>query len=192
MIREAEALHRDHPVGPQSRPTRLHRAEDGTLSPLSAAVIAGGSVALAALVARPFYPDTRHPGIRRWYGDLDKPGFTPPKPAFAIVWPTIEMLLAIGGYRLLRQPSSRERTEALALLAAAVALIPGWSKIFFGERRLATSLAIIVAQLGIAAAGYVAAARRVDSAAAAAGLPLAAWLMFAIGVNEEIWRRNRV
>ena len=39
-------------------------------------------------------------------------------------------------------------------------------------------------------AGYVAAAAREDDVAAAAGVPLVAWVGFATLLAEEIWRRN--
>ena len=39
-------------------------------------------------------------------------------------------------------------------------------------------------------AGYVAAAAREDDVAAAAGVPLVAWVSFATLLAEEIWRRN--
>lgn len=40
-------------------------------------------------------------------------------------------------------------------------------------------------------AGYVAAAARVDRAAALTGVPYVAWLGFATLLAERIWERNR-
>ncbi|RYZ95062.1 MAG: tryptophan-rich sensory protein, partial [Moraxellaceae bacterium] len=39
-------------------------------------------------------PDPSHPGTRRWYNRLDKPGFTPPDAVFGAVWPLLENILA--------------------------------------------------------------------------------------------------
>lgn len=171
-----------------------HGSRDRTpragLSPLAAAAIAGGALAAAALVGRRYSPDRKHPEIRRWYRGLDKPGFTPPDPVFGLVWPALESLLAVGGYRLLREPASTERAAALALWAANVAMIGGWPKVFFGERSTRAGFGAASAQL-LAGLAYIEAARRVDGPSAAAGIPYVAWLAFADAVSEEVWRRNR-
>jgi tryptophan-rich sensory protein len=165
------------------------RRRHGGFSPLAAAAVAGGAMALSALLGRRYSPDRSHPGIERWYRELEKPSFTPPDPVFGAVWPALEVSLAAGGYRLLREPSSPDRDRALALWAVNVAMIPGWTKIFFGERSPAGGLAAAIAQLG-AGLAYVETARRVDGVAAACGAPYAAWLAFANVLAEEVWRRN--
>ena len=165
------------------------RRRHGGFAPLAAAAIAGGAMALSAFVGRRYSPDRSHPGIERWYHDLEKPSFTPPDPLFGAVWPVLEVLLATGGYRLLREPSSPDRDRALALWAVNVAMIPGWTKIFFGERSLSGGVAAAVAHLG-AGLAYVENARRVDGVAAACGVPYTAWLAFASVLAEEVWRRN--
>ena len=164
---------------------------DGRLLPLLliALAVAGGAVALSALVGRRYSPDRSHPGIDRWYHDLDKPGFTPPDPVFAAVWPVLEALLAAGGYRLLRAPNTPERNVALALWLVNVAMIGGWTKVFFGERSLTGGAVGAAAMIGTGAA-YVERASRVDDLAAAAGVPFTAWVAFATVLSEEIRRRN--
>jgi tryptophan-rich sensory protein len=158
-------------------------------SPWAALAVAGGAVALSALVGRRYSPDRSHPGIDRWYHDLDKPGFTPPDPVFAAVWPVLEALLAAGGYRLLRAPNTPERNVALALWLVNVAMIGGWTKVFFGERSLTGGAVGAAAMIGTGAA-YVERASRVDGLAAAAGVPFTAWVAFATVLGEEIRRRN--
>ena len=165
------------------------RRRHGGFSPLAAAAIAGSAIALSALIGRRYSPDRSHPGIERWYDDLEKPSFTPPDPVFGAVWPALELLLAASGYRLLREPSSPDRDRALALWAVNVAMIPGWTKIFFGERSLTGGLAAATAQLA-AGFAYMENARRVDGVAAACGVPYTAWLAFANVLAEEVWRRN--
>jgi benzodiazapine receptor len=169
--------------------SRRRRQGAGAFSPLAALAIAGGAVALSAFVGRRYSPDRSHPGIDRWYHDLDKPGFTPPDPVFGAVWPVLEALLAAGGYRLLRAPNTPERNVALALWLVNVAMIGGWTKVFFGERSLTGGAVGAAAMIGTGAA-YVERASRVDGLAAAAGVPFTAWVAFATVLSEEIRQRN--
>ena len=165
------------------------RRSAGAFSALAALAIAGGAVALSAYVGRRYSPDRSHPKIKRWYRELDKPGITPPDPVFGAVWPVLEALLAAGGYRLLRAPNTPERNVALALWLVNIAMIGGWTKIFFGERSLAGGSLAAGGMLASGAA-YVEFARRVDGVPGAAGVPFAAWLAFATLLSEEVWRRN--
>jgi tryptophan-rich sensory protein len=159
------------------------------LSPLWAAGLAIGAVTAALMAGGRASPTPDHPGTRRWYRRLDKPGFTPPTPVYPIAWTGIQALLAYGGYRLLRAEPSPQRTTALALWTANQVGIGGWSEIFFGQRSPGWGT-IASAALGANAAGYVVAARKVDIGASNAGIPLVAWVTFATLLSEEIWREN--
>ena len=165
------------------------RRNPGAFSPWAALAIAGGAVALSALIGRRYSPDRRQPGIDRWDHEIDKPDITPPDPGFSAVWPVLETLLAAGGYRLLRAPNTPERNVALALWLVNVAMIGGWTKVFFGERSLVGGAAGAAAMVGTGAA-YVERASHVDGLAAASGVPFTAWVAFATVLSEEIWRRN--
>lgn len=167
---------------------RLRERREG-LSPWAALAIAGGVMAISALVGRRYSPEPAHPDIDRWYHDLDKPSYTPPDAVFGGVWPVLEVLLAIGGYRLLRAPHGRDRDTAIVLWLFNVAMIGGWTKIFFGERSLAGG-SLAAAGMFASGATYVEFARRVDGLAGATGLPYTAWLAFAALLSEEVWRRN--
>lgn len=164
-------------------------AEQNNMSPLLAAGIALGAVTAAALFGRRASPTPKHERTQRWYKRLDKPGFTPPAPVYAIAWTGIQAGLAYGGYKLLRADASRARTTALALWAGNQVGIGGWSKVFFGNRAPGRGT-IASAALGANAFGYVAAAGNVDKTAARTGMPLVAWVGFATLLSEEIWRRN--
>jgi tryptophan-rich sensory protein len=170
-------------------PSRRRARSAGGLSPWAALAIAGGAVAASALIGRRYSPDRSHPGIDRWYHELEKPGVTPPDPVFGAVWPVLEALMAVGGYRLLRAPGSPERNAAVALWLVNIAMIGGWTKIFFGERSLAGGAVGAAAMIGTGAA-YVERASHVDGIAAATGVPFTAWVAFATALSEEIWRRN--
>ena len=65
-----------------ARPDPL--APDG-LPRLAALATVGVVLGASAFVGRRNAPDPSHPGIRRWYQRLDKPGYTPPDAAFGAV-----------------------------------------------------------------------------------------------------------
>ena len=162
---------------------------DGGLDPMMAGVIVAATVVGAVMVGGRSSPTPNHPRTRRWYENLEKPGFNPPPPVYAAAWTGIQAGLAFGGYRLLRRAPSSSRTLALALWSANQAAIAGWSEIFFGQRAPGAGTLAAGAMIGTSAA-YVAAATREDDVAAAAGVPLVAWVSFATLLAEEIWRRN--
>lgn len=158
-------------------------------SPLVAGGIAAGVLGLSALIGRRNAPDPSHPGIRRWYRRLDKPDFTPPDAVFGAVWPVLETLAAVGGYRLLRSPASPRRNAAVALWLGNSAMIGGWTELFFRERRTGASTAAAGA-MALGTTALAATAWKVDRPAAVSVLPLAAWLGFATVLAGEVWRRN--
>ena len=161
----------------------------GGVSPWLALGAVGLVLGTSAIVGRRNAPDPSHPRIRRWYRRLDKPGFTPPDAAFGAMWPVLETGLAVGGYRLLRQPSGTARNAAVGLWLLNSAMVGGWTQLFFREKRLGASAGASAAMVASSAA-YVAAAARVDRPAAAVGVPFAAWLGFATVLATRIWRDN--
>ncbi len=166
-------------------------AKNGTegLSKGWAAAIAIGTVSAALLIGKRAAPSPDHPRARRWYKRLDKPGFTPPDAVYPLAWTALQSGLAWGGYRLMRAEPSTGRTAALVLWGANQVGIGGWSEIFFGARAPGWG-AVASGALGAGAIGYVAAAAPIDRKAAAAVVPLVAWVAFATLLSEEIWRRN--
>ena len=172
-------------------PLSTKTAAPSGLSPLIALGAVGIVLGASALVGRRNAPDPSHPRIRRWYHRLDKPGFTPPDAAFGAVWPVLETGLAVGGYRLLRQPSGAARNTAVGLWLLNTAMVGGWTQLFFREKKLGASAAASAAMVASSAA-YVATAARVDKPAAATGVPFVAWLGFATLLAERIWRDNPV
>jgi tryptophan-rich sensory protein len=157
---------------------------------LAALATVGVVLGASAFVGRRNAPDPSHPGIRRWYRRLDKPGYTPPDAAFGAVWPVLETGLAVGGYRLLRHPAGRVRNVAIGLWLANSAMVGGWTQLFFRQKRLGASAAASGAMVATGAA-YVMAAAKVDRPAAAMGVPFVAWLGFATVLAERIWRDNQ-
>lgn len=159
------------------------------LSPLVAGGIVVGVLGLSALIGRRNAPDPSHPGIRRWYRALDKPGFTPPDAVFGLVWPVLETGMAVGGYRLLRHAPSARRDASVGLWLVTTAMIGGWTELFFRERALAGSAAASGAMLATTAA-YVATTHKVDRVAQATAVPLVGWLAFATVLATRVWQRN--
>jgi benzodiazapine receptor len=163
--------------------------EDGSLSRPVAAALAATALFAPVLVSLSDSP-SRSISTKVWYALLRKPRFNPPKAVFPVVWTVLDGALAVGAYRLARQPATPERNRALGLFAANVAMIAGWSKLFFGRHDLGAA-AIGSAAIAATATAYVAAARPVDKAAAATGVPLVAWVTFATVLSTAVWRMNR-
>ena len=161
---------------PAPRPLALALASAAWLVPL--------------LLSRSTSPSPDHPRVLLWYKTLRQPPWKPPDVAVPLAWLGIETCLAAAAYRLLRRPGSPARNAGLGWLAASVAGIGGWSRLFFGQRNLPVSTVAAAGLLGTSAA-YVATVRKEDPAAAAAGLPLVAWVAFATVLTAAIWRRNR-
>jgi len=124
-----------------------------------------------------------------WYRDLRKPSFTPPDKVFPVAWTTLYALIAYSGWRVWSAAPSRQRDAALRLWISQLAANAQWSKLFFGQRRPTLALADVFALEGSIIA-YIAAAHKVDRAAAYAFLPYAAWVAFATVLNAEILRLN--
>ncbi len=159
------------------------------LSRPAALAIVATVLGASAVLGRRNAPDPSHPGIRRWYKRLDKPSYTPPDAAFGAVWPVLETGLAVGGYRLLRQPAGAPRNTAVGLWLLNSAMIGGWTEIFFRKKALGSSMAASGAMI-VTGAAYVVAADQVDRPAAATAIPFVAWLGFATLLAEQIWQRN--
>jgi len=133
---------------------------------------------------------TRRSVDSAWYNaTLKKPPFQPPREVFAPVWTALYAMMTTSVARIYEARPSRERTRALALWGAQLALNAGWSAIFFGARRPKLALTEIIV-LVAAIAAYTHQAREVDRRAAQWMLPYLGWTMFATLLNEEIVRRN--
>jgi tryptophan-rich sensory protein len=101
----------------------------------------------------------------------------------------LETGLAVGGYRLLRQPYGTARNAAVGLWLLNTAMVGGWTQLFFREKRLGAS-AVASGAMVASSAAYLATAAKVDRPAAAAAIPFVAWLGFATLLAERIWRDN--
>ncbi len=160
----------------------------GALPRPLAVAVAAGALAWPAVAGMRWGPHKFAQGI--WYRLLHKPAFQPPDAVIPVAWGLIDTALAVGAYRLLRRESSPARNRALGLWLVNVAMVGGWSAIFFGRRNLPASTAVAAAMVGTGAA-YVSQARAVDRPAAAAGVPFVAWVGFATLLTAALWNKNR-
>ena len=149
--------------------------------------LTAGAVLASALIARAYAPTPDHPDIEKAYDRLEQPGFSPPKAAFAVIWPPLFMALTLSGLRVWNAPASSARTQALALWGAVQALNAVW--VALGPRRLGGQLTAAAVSLG-ASAGYAWRAREVDPPAAGMVAPYVGWIGFANVLTGELWRRN--
>ena len=149
-----------------------------------------GAVLAAAAVGR---VASRH-NESKWYADLKKPSFQPPRQVFPIVWPVLYADIAAVSASTLdhfdrqRQP---EKARAYAtLLAANLVLNGGWTWLFFSRHRLGVS-AVAAAALTVSGADLT--RRSIDATggrAAVLGL-YALWCGFATLLSGRIWWLNR-
>ena len=143
-----------------------------------------GAVAAAAVVGG--VATTRN---QDWYRSLRKPPFNPPDWLFGPAWTTLYALMATSAYRVWRAPPSPERSRALGLWGAQLALNAAWSPLFFGAHRPRAAL-VDLALLVVGICAYANEARKVDAPAAWMMAPYGAWCAFAGLLNEEIVRLN--
>lgn len=149
--------------------------------------ITGGAVLASALIARANAPIPANPGMERAYAKLDKPPITPPRSAFAVIWPPLFMALTVSGLRIWNAQPSPARTQALTLWGVVQALNAVWMAV--GPKHLGGQMATAVASLGTSAA-YAWRARQVDAPAANMVAPYVGWVGFANVLTGELWRRN--
>jgi benzodiazapine receptor len=150
---------------------------------LGALLFAGVTFAAAALGTR-----ASQPGL--WYRALRKPPLNPPSWVFGPVWTLLYGAIAYSGYRVWKAEDSPERTRALVLWSAQLALNAAWSPLFFGAHAPRSSLAVVSALVPTIGA-YASSARQVDTKAGMLVLPYLAWSSFATYLNAGIVRENR-
>jgi tryptophan-rich sensory protein len=130
----------------------------------------------------------------RWYAELEKPRWQPPRAVFPVVWSALYSGIAVStaaaGVELDEEGHEREARDVAWALSANLALNAAWSGIFFRARRpwLATAHAALLAASSTDLARRVAPAGR-GKAAVLGGY--AAWCGFATALTAAIARRNR-
>jgi translocator protein len=154
-----------------------------------AAIVAIAAVGAAQFLGSYFRSDV-HPDIWNWYQRLDKPKFIESGATLAFAWVILDALLAYSGYRLMTAEHGRFSWLALVFWALIVISIPARLITLYGRRRL-DEATIVAGGMLLSSIALLVVATTVDQRAAWAALPLAAWLVIAMYLQEEMWRRNR-
>ena len=149
--------------------------------------VTAAAVVGSAVIARLNAPTPDNPKVRARYQALKQPSFTPPRSAFAVIWPPLFLALTVSGLRIWNAPKSPARTQALTLWGMVQTLNALWMAL--GPGKLGGQLVTAVSSLG-ASAAYVWRARRVDAPAANLVAPYVGWIGFANVLTEELWRKN--
>jgi tryptophan-rich sensory protein len=125
-----------------------------------------------------------------WYRSPSKPPWQPPSWTFGLVWTPLYASIAwAGGHALLRARGRRRRALATSL-GVNLLLNAAWNQLFFGRRSTKAGLVGTVL-LDLSNADLIRRTTAVDTAAAGALVPYAAWCTFATVLNADIARRNR-
>jgi tryptophan-rich sensory protein len=124
-----------------------------------------------------------------WYAPLDKPSFQPPAWAFPVVWTTLYSFMGVAAALILAGQPSRQRTLAVTLFAAQLALNFAWSPVFFGAGYIDWAFLIILA-LNVLVTATIIAAWRLNRVAALLLVPYLLWLCLATALNHETGRLN--
>ena len=130
----------------------------------------------------------------RWYAQLRKPRYQPPRQAFPIVWPLLYGDIAVVSaaviHRLTEENRAGETTAYRAALAVNLVLNASWSWVFFNRQH--TGLAAVTAAALTASSADL--TRRAVAAQKGRAAPLAAypaWGAFATMLSTHIWWINR-
>ena len=78
--------------------------------------------------------------VKTWYAQLRRPEWTPPNWIFGPVWTTLYLLMAISAWLVWRSTSWPDARFALTLFTIQLVLNCLWSLVFFGLRKVGTSL----------------------------------------------------
>ena len=129
----------------------------------------------------------------KWYLELEKPSWQPPRWAFPVVWTSLYTdIAAVSGQVLAQTKQAGDEQgykEYARQLAANLVLNAGWSRTFFKSHKLGPAAAVAV--------GLAVSSARLSKTAGKHGRPLGlalkpyvAWTVFAAILSFEIWRLN--
>jgi benzodiazapine receptor len=123
-----------------------------------------------------------------FYGQLQRPGWSPPAWLFGPVWTTLYALMGIAAWLVWRTGCADIR-GALWLFVAQLALNALWSWLFFAWHRGGLAFLDIVL-LWVLVVATVVAFWRIRPLAGVLLLPYLAWISFAGALNLTVWRLN--
>jgi tryptophan-rich sensory protein len=121
-----------------------------------------------------------------WYESLRKPGWTPPKWAFPVVWTILYVMIGYAGWLVWTAAGWSLPMMLWALQMVTNAL---WSYFFFGMRRMDIAL-VDVAVLWLSIASFIVTAWSVAPLASLLFVPYLAWVTAAAALNHSVRRLN--
>lgn len=125
-----------------------------------------------------------------WYYALEKPGLTPPDVIFAVVWPILFVLMALGAILVrMRAGSFAACSAALGLYFTQLAMNLAWSWLFFGFHEVRIAMITLVV-LWLLIVAMMRAFAKHSVAAAFLQVPYLIWVSFAGYLNASILWMN--
>lgn len=118
-----------------------------------------------------------------------KPPLSPPAVLFPIVWSILYVLMGVGGARIYLTQPVPQRSKALNLFAAQLAVNFFWSLIFFNLQAFDFALLWLLLLWGLVA-WMILTFSKLDKWAALLQLPYLLWLTFAAWLNAGVWLLN--
>lgn len=128
--------------------------------------------------------------ILPWYNFLKKPSFSPPSWIFGIVWPILYALMGTSLYLVIMKIKKMRQAKKLVIIFLIHLFFNSiWSIVFFANRNIPASLAIILILWGMILY-LILAFRKVDKNASLLLIPYFLWVSFATILNYSIWKLN--
>lgn len=125
-----------------------------------------------------------------WYFALEKPGLTPPDMIFAVVWPILFSLMALGAVLVrLAAGSFNVASAALGLYFTQLIANLAWSWLFFGFQQVLIAM-LTLAALWLLILAMIRAFAKHSRAAAFMQVPYLLWVSFAGYLNASILLMN--
>lgn len=125
-----------------------------------------------------------------WYAALTKPSLTPPDMVFAIVWPILFCLMALGAVLVrVRAGSFNVASQALGLYFTQLAVNLAWSWLFFGFHQILLAM-LALSILWVLILVMMSAFGRFSLAATVLQIPYLIWVSFAGYLNLSILLMN--
>jgi len=129
------------------------------------------------------------PAVAAWYGEINKPSWTPPSFVFGPVWSALYLMMGIAGWLVWRKAGFAGASGAILLFGLQLVLNAAWSWLFFGLRRFDLGF-IEITMLWAVILATATAFWRHDARAGMLLLPYLAWVSYASALNSAIWRLN--
>jgi tryptophan-rich sensory protein len=139
---------------------------------------------------------TRSSTRGKWFRNLRKPSWNPPRAVFPVVWTILYIMMGVASWLVWKDGGNRgddcsriRRRNALILYAAQLAVNIAWTFVFFLGRNIRGGLYVVLT-LCVALLATIACFWTISRAAALLLVPYAAWVAFATALNWSIVTLN--